>query len=126
MPADSRVDLWWSKCESISNSGSTSEIMYLRGEEVIVQEQTQPERTAVRICETNSPAATRVSEGGRFPVKGAEIPMQSMKVHRGAEIHLQSMEDPTPEEVDVPEGICHTVGSSCWSRLLTGPVDLWR
>jgi len=26
----------------------------------------------------------------------------------------------------MPEGGCDPVGSSCWMRLLAGPVDLWR
>jgi len=28
------------------------------------------------------------------------VPLQSMEVHDGADIHLQSMEDPMPEQVD--------------------------
>ncbi len=28
------------------------------------------------------------------------VPLQPMEVHGGAEIHLQPMEDPTPEQVD--------------------------
>jgi len=41
-----------------------------------------------------------------------------MKVHRGADIHLQLVEDLMPEQVDVPEGGCDPVGSLRWSRLL--------
>ncbi|GAB0208171.1 mitochondrial enolase superfamily member 1 [Grus japonensis] len=40
--------------------------------------------------------------------------------------HLQPMEDPTPEQVETPEGGCGPVGSLHWSRLLAGPVDPWR
>ena len=28
------------------------------------------------------------------------VPLQPMEVHSGADIHLQPMEDPTPEQVD--------------------------
>ena len=52
--------------------------------------------------------------GGGAPGTGAEIPLQPvvktmvrqavplqpMEVHSGADIHLQHMEDPTPEQVD--------------------------
>ncbi|GAB0208304.1 mitochondrial enolase superfamily member 1 [Grus japonensis] len=40
--------------------------------------------------------------------------------------HLQPTEDPTPEQVEAPEGGCEPVGSPCWSKLLAGPVDPWR
>ncbi|OPJ68736.1 hypothetical protein AV530_012827 [Patagioenas fasciata monilis] len=69
----------------------------------------------VRICERNSSAGTKASEegGGNAPDAGAEIPLQPvvqtmvrpvvplqpMEVHSGAEIHLQPMEDPMPEQV---------------------------
>ncbi|GAB0190616.1 zinc finger and BTB domain-containing protein 5 [Grus japonensis] len=36
------------------------------------------------------------------------------------------MEDPMPEQVETPEGACDPVGSPHWSRLLEGPVALWR
>ncbi|GAB0186597.1 EH domain-containing protein 4 [Grus japonensis] len=36
------------------------------------------------------------------------------------------MEDPTPEQVEAPEGGCDPVGSPRWSKFLAGPVDLWR
>ena len=49
-----------------------------------------------------------------------------MGVYGGADSHLQPMEDPMPEQVDVPEGGCDPVGSLCWHRLLAGPVDPWR
>ncbi|GAB0208290.1 mitochondrial enolase superfamily member 1 [Grus japonensis] len=49
-----------------------------------------------------------------------------MEVNGGADIHLQSVEDPTPEQVEAPEGGCGPVGSLRWSRLLEGPVDPWR
>ena len=71
----------------------------------------------VRICERNNSAGTKVSEeggGGGAPGAGAEIPLQPvvktmvrqavplqpMEVHGGADIHLQPVEDPTPEQGD--------------------------
>ena len=54
------------------------------------------------------------------------VHLQPREVHSGADIHLQPVEDPTPEQVDVPEGGCDPVESLCWSRLLAGPVALWR
>ncbi|KAJ7406262.1 hypothetical protein BTVI_65933 [Pitangus sulphuratus] len=39
---------------------------------------------------------------------------------------LQPVEDPMPEQVDVPKGVWDPVGSPCWSRLLVGPVDQCR
>ena len=104
--------------------------------------QLQPER-GVRRCERNNSADTKVREeggGGGAPGAGAEIPLQPvvktmvrqavplqpMEVNGGADIHLQPMEDPTLEQVDVPEGGCDPVGSPHWSRLLAGPVAPWR
>ncbi|OPJ76687.1 hypothetical protein AV530_015336 [Patagioenas fasciata monilis] len=34
------------------------------------------------------------------------LPPQPIKVHSGADIHLQPVEDPIPEQVDAPEGDC--------------------
>ncbi|GAB0188779.1 AN1-type zinc finger protein 5-like [Grus japonensis] len=86
------------------------------------------------ICERNNSADTKVSEGGGkggAPGAGAEIPfqpmvrqavplqpipLQPMEVNSGADIHLQPIEDPMPEQVDVPEGGCDPVGSPHWSR----------
>ncbi|GAB0192299.1 EH domain-containing protein 4 [Grus japonensis] len=36
------------------------------------------------------------------------------------------MEDPTPEQVEAPEGGFGPVGSPRWSKLLAGPVDPWK
>ena len=97
----------------------------------------------MRICERNNPADPQVSEeggGGGAPGAGAEIPLQPvvktmvrqavplqpMEVHGGADIHLQPVEDPMPEQVDAPEGGCDPVESPHWSRLLAGPADPWR
>jgi len=68
--------------------------------------------------ERNSPADTKVSEGRGAAAPGAraEIPLQPvegtivrqavhlqpMEVQGGADIYLQPMVDPMPEQVDVP------------------------
>ncbi|GAB0195077.1 zinc finger and BTB domain-containing protein 5 [Grus japonensis] len=36
------------------------------------------------------------------------------------------MEDPTPEQVETPEGGCDPVGNLHWSRLLAGAMASWR
>ncbi|GAB0179307.1 hypothetical protein GRJ2_000396000 [Grus japonensis] len=54
------------------------------------------------------------------------VPLQPMEDDGGADIHLQPMQDPMPEQVDVPEEGCNPMGSPHWSRLLAGPVDPWR
>ncbi|GAB0177816.1 hypothetical protein GRJ2_000246900 [Grus japonensis] len=54
------------------------------------------------------------------------VPLQPMEVDGGADIHLQPMEDPTPEQVEAPEGGCDPVGSPHWSKLLAGPMALCR
>ena len=70
----------------------------------------------MRLCESNNSADTKAREeggGGGAPGAGAEIPLQPMvktmvrqavplqpmEVHGGADIHLQPMEDPTPEQM---------------------------
>ncbi|KAK4810707.1 hypothetical protein QYF61_007681 [Mycteria americana] len=77
------------------------------------------QKRGLRTCERNNSADTKVSEeggGGSAPGAGAEIPLQPvvktmvrqvvllqpMEVHGGADIHLQPLEDPTPEQADVP------------------------
>ncbi|KAK4810617.1 hypothetical protein QYF61_007354 [Mycteria americana] len=54
------------------------------------------------------------------------VPLQPMEVNGGADIHLQPVEDPTAEQVDVPKGGCDPMESSRWRRLLAGPVTPWR
>ena len=87
-------------------------------------------------CNPHSPSPCAARGGGGAPGTGAEIPLQPvgktmvrqavplqpMDVRGGADIHLQPVEDPTPEQVDVPEAGCDPVGSPHWSRLLAGPV----
>jgi len=53
------------------------------------------------------------------------VPLQPMEVNSGADLDLQPM-DCIPEQVGVPEGGCDSMGNTRWSRLLAGPVDLWR
>ena len=81
----------------------------------------QPKRE-VTSCERNNSADTKSSEeggGGRAPGARAEIPLQPMEqtmvrqavllqlmeVHSGANIHLQSMENLMPEQVDVQRSL---------------------
>jgi len=88
-------------------------------------------------------ADTEISEeggGGGAPGTGAETPLQPvvqimvrqavvlqpMKVCGGADIHLQPVENPTLEQVDVSQGGYDPVESSHWSTLLAGPAALWR
>ncbi|GAB0184486.1 EH domain-containing protein 4 [Grus japonensis] len=54
------------------------------------------------------------------------VPLQPMEDDGEQRFHLQPMEDLTLEQVETPEGGCDPVGSPHWSKLLAGPVDLWR
>ncbi|GAB0183117.1 hypothetical protein GRJ2_000777000 [Grus japonensis] len=118
MPAGTKTDPLLAKAEPISDSGSASGITELRVKQTNTwQQQLQPER-GVRRCERNNSADTKVSAeggGGGAPGARAEIPLQQpvektmvrqavplqpMEVNGGADIHLQPMEDPTPEQVD--------------------------
>ncbi|GAB0177162.1 epimerase family protein SDR39U1 [Grus japonensis] len=118
MPAGYKTDPPLAKTKPISHSGSASGITLLRKGKTPLQhqEQLQPERGVGR-CERNSSADTKVSaEGGAggAPGAGAEIPLQplektmvrqavplqTMEVHGGADIHLRPVENPTPEQVE--------------------------
>ncbi|GAB0178094.1 epimerase family protein SDR39U1 [Grus japonensis] len=143
MPAGSKTDPLLAKAKPISDSGSTSGITELRmRKNVAAQQQLQPQR-GVRIRERNNSADTKVSAdggGGGAPGAGAEIPLQPLEktmvrqavplqlmgADGGTDIHLQPMEDPTPEHVKAPEGGCDPVGSPRWTKLLAGPVAPWR
>ncbi|RMC16118.1 hypothetical protein DUI87_08327 [Hirundo rustica rustica] len=85
-------------------------VLKLPGEKVATQEQLQLER-GVRICERNSPADTKISEGrggGGAPAARAEIPLLlAWEVHSGAGIHLQLTED----HVNVHKGNCDPMGA---------------
>ncbi|CAM9154447.1 unnamed protein product, partial [Bubo scandiacus] len=54
------------------------------------------------------------------------VPLQPMEVNSEADIHLQPVEDPTTEQVNVSKGGCDPVESPHCSRLLAGPVAPWR
>jgi len=54
------------------------------------------------------------------------VPLQPMEVHGGADIHLQPVKDPNPEQLDGPTKGCNPVERPHWSRLLAEPVDPWR
>ncbi|GAB0183589.1 epimerase family protein SDR39U1 [Grus japonensis] len=126
MPAGSKTDLLLAKAEPISNGGSTSGVTLLRRGK---KNPPLQQETGVRISERNNSADHKVTEeGGRegAPGAGAEIPLQLLEVNCGADIHLQPMEDPMPEQVEAPKGGCDPMGSLRWSRLLAGPVAPWR
>jgi len=54
------------------------------------------------------------------------VPLQSMQVHGGVDIHLQPVEGTPCRSTRMPEGGCDPVGSLRWSRPLPGPADPWR
>ncbi|GAB0180545.1 AN1-type zinc finger protein 5-like [Grus japonensis] len=54
------------------------------------------------------------------------VALQPMEVDGGADIHLQPMKDPTPEQVEAPEGGCDPVGSLCWSSLFLEVCTPWK
>ncbi|GAB0178026.1 acid sphingomyelinase-like phosphodiesterase 3b [Grus japonensis] len=139
MPAGSKTDLPLAKAEPISDGGSTSaKNRVKKGEKKQSSYNLQPER-GVRRCERKNSADPKVSAeggGGGAPGTRAEIPLQPlektmvrqavylkpMEENAGADIHLQPMEDPTPEQVDAPKGGCDPMGIPRWSKLLAGPV----
>ena len=110
VPASSKMDLPLAKAKAISSGGSTSVIRYVRRGGKLRRER------GVRICKRKNSADVKVSEGGRGGAPGAiakiplqlvvktmvrqAVPLQSMEVHGGADIHLQPMEGPTLEQVD--------------------------
>jgi len=100
MPASSKTHPPLAKAEFISKGGSASGITYLRRGKKTPSPQLRLER-GLKICERNSSADTKVSEEGqRGGAPGAlqpmekimvrqAVPLQSMKVHGEADIHLQ-------------------------------------
>ncbi|GAB0177996.1 AN1-type zinc finger protein 5-like [Grus japonensis] len=140
MPAGSKMDLLLAKAKPISNGGSTSGITELRRGETAVQQQLQPERGVEEVRGTTLQTPRSVKKEGRRLLQAPEqrspcsplvktmvrqaVPLQPMEDDGGADIHLQPVENPTPEQVDAPEGGCDPVGSPRWSRLLAGPVAL--
>ncbi|GAB0179861.1 hypothetical protein GRJ2_000451400 [Grus japonensis] len=51
------------------------------------------------------------------------VPLRPMEDGGGADIHLQPMKDPSPEQVDVLERGCDPVGSPRWSRFAGRTCD---
>ncbi|KAJ7406680.1 protein pxr1-like [Pitangus sulphuratus] len=115
MSTSCKTDTPLGKAEPIRDGSNTSAITNLRREKVIAQKKVAAR--GVRLCERNNSADTKVSEergGGGVPGTGVEIPLQpvvqvmvkqavplqSMEVHGGAEIHLQPTEDPRSKQVD--------------------------
>jgi len=113
--AGSKMGLSLAKPEPISDCGSTSLITYLRRGKTLLHNSSWSR--GVRICERNSSADTKVSEegqGGGATGARAEIPLQPVvktmvteavrlqpiEVHGGADIHLQTTEDPTLKKAD--------------------------
>ena len=117
MSAGSKTDPLLAKAEPISDSHSASVmITYLRREKKLWRAQKlQLERgvRAHKIKNTADPQVTEEGRGGGAPGTRAEIPLQpvvktmvrwvvplrSMEVHGGADIHLQPVEDPMLEHV---------------------------
>jgi len=136
MPAGSKMDPPLAKAKTISDSGSASVITYLRRKQPLCNSILQQER-GVGICERNNSADTKVGEEEGGGGAGAEIPLQPMEktmvrqavalkpmeVHSGSDLHLQTVEDPMPEQVDVPEEGCDLwracAGADSWQDLWT-------
>jgi len=98
VPVSSKMDPPLAKAKPVSNDGSTSGITYLRSRKKTLLKNIFPAGGR-----SGNPTDTKVSEegGGRgAPGTRAEVPLQPMEVHGGADLHLQPMEDPTPEQVD--------------------------
>ncbi|PKU30452.1 protein pxr1-like [Limosa lapponica baueri] len=117
--ANAKMDLLLAKAEPISDSGGTCVITYLRRGKKLLCNSSQ--KGGVRICRRNNDAETKVSEEGGGggargemplqPMVRQALPLQPMEVNGGVDIHLQSMEDPTSEQVDAPKGGCDPMGS---------------
>jgi len=135
--AGSKMDLLLAKAEPISDGGSTSEITYLRRGEKSVKMAVE---RGVRYEGNNSADTKGSGEGGAggAPDAGADflqpmekimvrqaVPLQSMEVHSGADLHWQPREESMPEQGGGKRG-CDPVGSPRCRRLLARPVDLWR
>ncbi|GAB0207481.1 AN1-type zinc finger protein 5-like [Grus japonensis] len=100
MPAGSKMDLPLAKAEPISDS----DIKVSEGEEVLQATEEIPIKTMAKQA----------------------VPLQPIEDDGEQRFHLQPVEDPTPEQVEAPEGGYDPMGSPHWSKLLAGPVDLWR
>ena len=98
----------------------------------------------VRLCQRNNSADTEVSEeggAGGAPGAEAEIPLQPVrKTMVRQDVPLQPTWKSTVDQISTcclwktqcqrkwmcPEGGCGPMESPCWSKLLLGPVALWR
>jgi len=133
IPAISKMDPLLTKAKPISDGGSTSGLKYLRRGKKTLQCNSRQKR-GVRLCERNSPADTKVSEGGGEGAPGmrAEIPLQPMMktMVRPCSLWRSVVEQistcsawKTPHRSRwMPEGGFNPMGSPRWSRLLAGPV----
>lgn len=110
MPAGFQTDLLLAKDKLISNSGGTSGAVYYRREKNIMQEKV--EMGGMRIHERLRETALQNTKEGRTCWKRvcwkpcslclhgkAAVSLKPMEVHGGGEIHLQSLEEPTLEQV---------------------------
>ena len=102
VPAGFKTDSPPAKAEPNSGVGSVSVTAYSRnGRKGCAAPPGREELKHVR----NNSADIKFSEEGvgeDAPGTGAEIPLQPMEVQNGADIHLQPVEDPTLQKVDVP------------------------
>ncbi|GAB0204743.1 epimerase family protein SDR39U1 [Grus japonensis] len=134
MPAGSKTDPSLAKAKPIS----ASVITYLRRKTELLQlergvrrckklcrHQGQCRRRGRRCSRHRSrdPPAARGEDHGEAGCPPAAYGGRMMVEQR---FHLQPVEDPTPEQVETPEGGCDPMGSPHWSRLLAGPVAPWR
>ncbi|GAB0181680.1 EH domain-containing protein 4 [Grus japonensis] len=123
MPASSKMDPLLAKAKPISGGGSASGVTELtRGKKPAQQKQQLG--TAVRRCERNSPADTKVSAeggGGGTPGTRAEIPLQPMeKTMVRQAVSLQPMEDDGGAEIPpVARGGPHTGAGGCPKEAVT-------
>ncbi|RMC07380.1 hypothetical protein DUI87_16845 [Hirundo rustica rustica] len=95
MPTGSKTDPLLEKIKPISDSVDMSGIKDLRRGELSSSEQKLPERE-VRIFERISYEDSNISEGGSrcSPGTAAEILLQPMEVHGGAESHVEACGSP--------------------------------
>ena len=112
MPASSKLDPLLARAQSFSDGGNTSGITYLRGKLL----HNSGWKEGLRTCKRNNTADTRVNEEGgeggspgtraeifqlqpvMKPMVRQPVPLQSMKIHSGADLHLQPVEDPMLEQ----------------------------
>ncbi|KAJ7405209.1 hypothetical protein BTVI_69700 [Pitangus sulphuratus] len=124
MPVGAKTHPPVAKAEPISNDGGASGVTDLRREKKLLCRSKLQLEKGVGIRESSvegrmcSGHQSRDSPADRGE---AAVPLQPMAVHRGAHFHLQPQEDPSQQRWR----LC-SMGSLRWSRLLEGPVTLWR